>query len=64
MDGRELDVPSQDGKQPISCSRTVEETQRTRRIRTDMPLSGLVLLSIFPDIIRGLSVRAANGLLH
>lgn len=38
MDGRDLDVPSQDGKQPISCSRTIEETQRTRRSRTDVPL--------------------------
>lgn len=31
---------------------------------TDVPLSGLVLLSFFPVIIGGLSVRAANGLLH
>lgn len=50
MDGRDLNVPSQNGKQSISCSRTVEATRRTRRSRTDVPLSGLVLLSFFSRI--------------
>lgn len=59
IDGRDPDVPSEDENQPISCSRTGEATQKTRQSRRDVPLSGLILLFIFPSI-SGLLMDCCN----